>query len=224
MNSSEAIFEQQNDFSPGFFGSGLYGWFFGYDFEWSDSAVSIFDKPAQIGVTQGQDVRFDFTYKPVPNKYAPVRQYADGGIESMNITILRLTEIYFNKAEALNELDFAGNKQEVIDILNMIRARAEDPTFVNEFYPNQPKGTTGIPPLDPAAFTTADELRTAIRNEKRREMLFEDVLRWVDLYRWDKAYLKTVINSENEGHLFLPIPPDEIVRNSHLEQNPAYNQ
>jgi len=224
MNSSEAIFEQQNDFSPGFFGSGLYGWFFGYDFDWSADAVRIFDKPDEIGKTQGKDVRFDFTYKPVPNKYAPVRQYADGGIESMNITILRLTEIYFNKAEVLNELNFEGNKEEVVSILNMIRARAKDPSFVNDFFPNQPEGTTGIPPFDPALFTTAGQLRDSIRAEKRREHLFEDVLRWVDLYRWDKEYLKTVTGSEKDGQLFLPIPPDEIVRDGALEQNPAYNQ
>ena len=28
MNASESILEQQNDFSPGFFGSGFFGWFF----------------------------------------------------------------------------------------------------------------------------------------------------------------------------------------------------
>jgi hypothetical protein len=223
MNASESIFEQQNDFSPGFFGSGLYGWFFGYEFEWSAEAMTIFEQPTEIGKTQGKDVRFDYTYKPVPNKYAPVRQYADGGIESMNIIQLRLTEILFNKAETMNELDFAGNKQAVVDILNQIRARALDPDFQNTFFPNQPRGTTGIAPLDPASFTTVDELRTAIRLEKRREMMFEDVIRWVDLYRWDKEYLKTICGATSDDHLFLPIPPDEIVRDANLVQNPAYN-
>ena len=223
MNASESIFEQQNDFSPGFFGSGLYGWFMGYEFEWSADAMTIFEKPTEIGKTQGKDVRFDYTYKPVPNKYAPVRQYADGGIESMNIIMLRLTEVLFNKAETLNELDFAGNKVEVVSILNDIRARSLDPDFQNTFFPNQVKGTTGIAPLDPVAFNTADELRTAIRAEKRRDMMFEDVIRWVDLYRWDKEYLKTICGATSDDHLFLPIPPDEILRDSNLKQNPAYN-
>ena len=140
----------------------------------------------------------------------------------MNLTIIRLTELLMNKAEALNELDFAANKTEVIDILNMIRARAEDATFKNTFFANAPVGTAGIPPLDPANFTTQDELRQAIRVEKRREFIFEDVIRWVDLYRWDKEYLKTITGSPSDEHLFWPIPPDEIVRNPKLTQNPAY--
>jgi starch-binding outer membrane protein, SusD/RagB family len=229
MNASESIFEQQNDLSPGFFGSGTFGWYFGYDFEWSDNALSIFEKPAVIGTTQGKDVRFDLAYTKFtptaaarPNKYIPVRGFADGGIESMNLTIIRLSELLLNKAEALNELDFAAHKTEVIDILNMIRARAEDAAFKNTFFTNAPVGTTGIPPLDPANFTTQDELRQAIRVEKRREFIFEDVIRWVDLYRWDKTYLKTITNSPTDEHLFWPIPPDEIVRNPQLVQNPAY--
>jgi hypothetical protein len=223
MNASESIFEQQNDFSPGFFGSGLFGWFMGYEFEWSPEAMAIFEQPDEIGKTQGRDVRFDYTYKPVPNKYAPVRQYADGGIESMNILVLRLTELLFNKAETLNEIDFATNKEEVVDILNQIRARSKDEEFQNTWHPDQVKGTTGIAPLDPAAFTTVDQLRIAIREEKRREMMFEDIIRWVDLYRWDKEYLKTISGSTTDNHLFLPIPPDEITRDIKLVQNPAYN-
>jgi hypothetical protein len=229
MNASESILEQQNDLSPGFFGSGNYGWFFGYDFEWSDNAVSIFEKPDVIGKTKGKDVRFDLAYTKFtptgearPNKYIPVRGFADGGIESMNLTIVRLTEALMNKAEVLNELDFAAHKTEVIDILNMIRARAEDATFVNTFFTSAPAGTTGIPPLDPANFTTQEELRQAIRMEKRREFIFEDVLRWIDLYRWDKEYLKTITNSPSDDHLFWPIPPDEIIRNPKLVQNQAY--
>lgn len=223
MNASESIFEQQNDFSPGFFGSGLYGWFFGYDFDWSGDAFAIFEKPDVIGTSQGKDVRFDLAYTPRPNKYIPARGFADGGIESMNFTIIRLSELLLNKAETLNELDFTGNKTEVIDILNMIRARAEDASFVNSFYNNALPGTSGIPPLDPADFNTQDALRTAIRAERRRELMFEDVVRWVDLYRWDKEYLKTVTGSPTDNHLFWPIPPDEIVRNRFLAQNPAYN-
>jgi hypothetical protein len=229
MNASESIFEQQNDLSPGFFGSGNYGWFFGYDFEWSDDALSIFEKPDVIGTTQGKDVRFDLAYTKFtptsvarPNKYVPVRGFDNGGIESMNLTIIRLSELLMNKAEVLNELDFAAHKTEVIDILNMIRARAEDATFTNTFITSAPVGTTGIPPLDPADFTTQDELRQAIREEKRREFIFEDVIRWIDLYRWDKEHLKTITNSPSDNHLFWPIPPDEIVRNPKLIQNPAY--
>ncbi len=230
MNASESIFEQQNDFSPGFFGSGIYGWFFGFDFEWSDDAKSIFEKPDIIGETPGKDVRFDLAYTPhpwegtfQPNKYLPSTGFNDGGAESMNFVIVRLSELLLNKAEALNEISFAGNKPEVIDILNMIRARAEDQSFINEWFADAPVGTEGIAPLDPADFTTQEALRQAIREERRRELFVEDVIRWVDLMRWDKDYLRTVTNSPTEDHLFWPIPPDEILRNPKLEQNPAFN-
>lgn len=230
MNSSESIFEQQNDYSPGFFASGQLGWFFGFDFEWGDTALEVFEKPDTIGVTQGKDVRFDLAYNPhpwaaqaQPNKYIPPRRFEDGGIEQTNFAIIRLSEILLNKAECLNEINFAGNKDEVISILNMLRARAEDASWVNGFYPNAPTGTTGIPPLDAADFTSQEDLREAIQNEKRREFVFEDVIRWVDLYRWDKEYLKQITNSPTDDHLFFPIPIDEILRNPQLEQNPAYN-
>lgn len=230
-NGSETIFEQQNDYSPGFFGSGIYGWFMGFDFEWSASATSIFERPDEQGVTQGKDVRFDLAHTPhpwakvrrQPNKIIPPRLFANGGIEQANIPVLRLSEMLLIKAEALNEQSFATNKDEVLDILNMIRARAEDATWVNGFFPNAPAGTTGIPPLDPANFNTQEELRIAIREEKRRELIFEDVIRWNDLMRWDKDYLKTVTSAPSDDHLYWPIPPDEILRNPKLEQNPAFN-
>lgn len=230
-NSSETIFEQQNDYSPGFFGSGIYGWFMGFDFEWSDAARSMFETPDEVGVTQGKDVRFDLAYTPFPwgpnrwqpNKIIPPRLFANGGIEQANITILRLSEVLLIKAEALNQLGFSANKDEIISILNMLRARAEDATWTNGFFPDAPVGTTGIAPLVADDFTTQDELLTAIQDEKRRELIFEDIIRWVDLMRWDKEYLKTVTSSATDDHLYWPIPPNEIIRNPKLDQNPAFD-
>lgn len=229
MNASESIFEMQNDYSPGFFGSGLHGWFFGFDYEWSDEAMDLFEKPEVIGETQGKDIRFDLAYTPHPwsptfsaNKYIPSRGFSAGGIESANIIILRLSELSFNKAEALNELNFEANKSEVIEILNRIRERAEDPTFEHDWFDGVPVGTTGIPLLNPNDFESQEELRKMIREEKRRELIFEDVIRWVDILRWDKEYAMEITNSPTEDHLYWPIPPAEILRNSKLEQNPAY--
>ncbi len=229
MNSTESIFEQQNDYSPGFFGSGLYGWFFGFDFEWSESALDQYEKPDTIGVTQGKDVRFDLTYTPhpwapryQPNKYLPPRLFEDGGIEQTNFVLVRLSELLFNRAECLNEIDFNSNRDQVVEILNMFRARAEDASWQNDWFPGVPMGTTGIPPLNANDFTSQDELRQAIRDEKRREFAFEDVMRWIDLFRWDKEYLKEITGSPTDDHLYFPIPVEEIVRNPDLEQNPAY--
>lgn len=224
MNASESIFEQQNDFSPGFFGTGYYGWFFLYDFEWADDALAMFERPEQAGVTRGKDVRFELSYTPRPNKYFPPRGYEDGGVESANLTLIRLSEVWLNKAEALNELDFNRHKETVVELLNQLRARTEDPEFVNENFTEAPVGTTGIAVLDVADMDTQETLRQAIRQERRRELMFEDVLRWVDLYRWDKEYLKTVVQAPTDDHLFWPVPPTEILRNNKLIQNPAYPQ
>ncbi len=231
FNSSETIFEQQNDYSPGFFGSGIYGWFMGFDFEWSEQATNLFELPDTIGQTQGKDVRFELSHTPYPwgpnrwqpNKIIPPRLFANGGIEQANITLVRLTEMYFIKAEALNELGFSANKDEIMDILNMVRARAEDPTWVNDWFSGVPQGTTGIPQLDPNDYTSQEELRSIIREEKRREHMFEDIIRWVDLMRWDKEYLKTVTHAASDDQLYWPIPPDEIIRNSDLVQNPGWD-
>lgn len=231
MNSSESIFEMQNDFSPGFFGSGIHGWFFGYDFEWSDAAIALYEKPEDIKEGQGKDVRFDLAYTPhawsptfSTNKYIPPRGFAAGGIESANILLLRLTEQFLNKAEALNEINFEANKEEVVEILNMVRARAEDPTWTDPYFPEVPVGTTGIPLYEPSDFETQAELREAIHEERRREFIFEDVIRWIDIMRWDKEYAMEITNSPTENHLYWPIPPAEIIRNPKLEQNPAYTK
>ena len=152
----------------------------------------------------------------------PVPLWADAGIERANLTMLRLAEIYFNKAEALNELNYELNKQEVLDILNDIRARAADPGFQNRLRPAAPVGTTGIPPLTLADLDTQDKMRQAIRDEKRRELMFEGQ-RWLDLLRWDPAYAMTVVNTTDPNRLYLPIPESEItVNNGVLEQNPGW--
>lgn len=230
-NATESIFEQQNDYSPGFFGSGIFGWFMGFDFEWSDAAMTVFEKPDTIGKTQGKDIRFDLAYTPhpwgprfQPNKIIPSRLFANGGIEQANFPIIRTSEMLLIKAEALNELNFSSNKDEVISILNALRARAEDPTWVHPWgkFSSVPAGTAGIAPLDAADFDTQEELRTAIREEKRRELIFEDVVRFTDLMRWDKEYLKTAIKAPSDDHLYWPIPTDEVLRNELLEQNPAF--
>jgi len=230
MNASESIFEQQNDFSPGFFGSGTFGWFFGYDFEWTESALELYEKPDTIGVTQGKDVRFDNSYAPhpwggtdnLPRKHVPPEGFENGGVESMNFVLVRLSEIYFIKAEALTELNYEGNKAEVLDILNMMRERTRDEDFVNRWFSTAPVGTVGISVLTQADVDTREKMQQAIRDEKRRELMWEDGTRWIDLLRWDKDYAMQITNADSEDMLYLPIHSDEILRNPKLAQNPAY--
>ena len=65
-------------------------------------------------------------------------------------------------------------------------------------------------------------MRQAIRQEKRRELMFEGT-RWLDLLRWDPAYAMDIINVTDPNRLYLPIPESEItVNNGVLIQNPGW--
>lgn len=218
QNSSEAILEIQAERSPGFFNMGIHGWYYGNgEFKATDDAVQQYEKPLK-------DARYEFTIKDnkATSKFLPVPLWADAGIERANLTMLRLAETYLNKAEALNELDYEANKQEVLDIVNLIRARAADPAFNNRFRPTAPVGTTGIPQLTLTDVDTQEKMRQAIRDEKRRELMFEG-LRWLDLLRWDPDYARQVINTSDPNRLYLPIPESEIVlNNGELQQNPGW--
>lgn len=218
QNSQEAILEIQAERSPGFFDMGIHGWFYGNgEFRATPEAVELYEKPQK-------DVRYEFTIKDnnVTSKFLPHPLWADAGIERANLTVIRLAEIYFNKAEALNELDYEANKQEVVDILNLIRARAGDPNFQNRFRPDVALGTTGIAPLSLTDLDTQEKMRQAIRDEKRRELMFEGQ-RWLDLLRWDQEYAMQVVNTTNPDRLYLPFPESEIVLNNGvLVQNPGW--
>ena len=228
MNSTESIFEQQNDYSPGFFGSGQFGWFMGFDFEIADEVYELFDTADTLMVTQGKDIRWEFMFGDHPwssdfaiRKHVPARGYNLGGIEQLNFVVIRATELHFNKYEVLIEKDYETNKQAALDFINLIRARAEDPDYENPYW-EVPKGTTGIEPLTLADVDTREKMVQALRDEKRREMIYEDGMRWFDLLRWDKQYAKQITNSATDNHLFLPYPEDEMIRNLDLVQNPAY--
>jgi starch-binding outer membrane protein, SusD/RagB family len=228
MNSSESIFEQQNDYSPGFFGSGTFGWFMGFDFEIADEVYELFDTADTLMVSQGKDIRWEFMYGDHPwsgnaaiRKHVPPRGYDLGGIEQLNFVLIRSTELYFNKYESLIEQNYESNKQAALDFLNIIRARTKDLTFENPWWP-APVGAIGIPALTMADVDTKNKMVNAIRDEKRREMVYEDGIRWFDLVRWDKEYAKQITNSATDHHLFLPIPEEELLLNDALVQNPAY--
>jgi starch-binding outer membrane protein, SusD/RagB family len=218
QNSNEAILEIQAERSPAFFNMGIHGWFYGNgEFKATDDAIAQYEKPLK-------DARYEFVIKDnkVTSKFLPVPLWADAGIERANLTMLRLAEVYFNKAEAMNELDYETNKQQVLDILNLIRARAADPAFANRFRPTAPIGTTGIAPLTLTDVDTQDKMRLAIRAEKRRELMFEGQ-RWLDLLRWDPTYAMNVVKTSDPGRLYLPIPESEItLNNGELSQNPGW--
>lgn len=149
----------------------------------------------------------------------------DGYTSYQNYNYFRFGEVLLNFAEAQNEA--SGPDAAVYQAVNRIRERA------------------GIPEL-PVGLSQ-DEMRTAIRRERRVELAFEDKRYW-DLIRWRIAEvninrpLKGVRITGSNGTLqyeivdatggnrvfdasknyLFPIPEGVLEQNGKLEQNPGY--
>ena len=169
-----------------------------------------------------------------------LKKYVD---ESLNLTIgqtsakqwifFRLSEIYLNYAEAMNEA-FGPAVADTFKItslqaINSVRTRA------------------GVAMPAIAAGVTKDELRQKIRNERRIELAFEDHRFW-DVRRWmiGESTLGTTVRGvkitktadgvftyvpfDLEKRVFepkmyfYPVPQSEIIKgNGNMEQNPGWN-
>jgi hypothetical protein len=123
---------------------------------------------------------------------------------------MRYAEVLLMHAEAVNELD--GPTEEVYNAINPIRAR------------------TGVemPPL--ASGLTKDQMRQAIRKERRIELAFEG-FRYDDVKRWKIAEERLTMDA-SEGFInrsfekrnyHWPLPQSEVNKsNGILLQNPDY--
>lgn len=144
----------------------------------------------------------------------------------------RLGEIYLNYVEALNEVDYAGNLHEILTYLNLIRQRAGIPVYGNT------DGKTPTP-------ANQDDMREAIRRERRIELAFEEH-RYFDCIRWGIAkeafggnfegmningnsatdFNKRVVfenrSFENKNFLW-PINLTELYKGKKLVQNPGWS-
>ena len=121
-------------------------------------------------------------------------------------TVFRLAELYLIRAEARANgagTGFLGGKQD----LDAVRGRA---------------GLLGTPA------TTADELLTAIKKERRTEFFAEWGHRWLDLKRWGdiNAVMATIAplknTTWNPNYQFWPLPLTDLQRNPNLVQNKDY--
>ncbi|MGV3587398.1 MAG: RagB/SusD family nutrient uptake outer membrane protein [Adhaeribacter sp.] len=125
-----------------------------------------------------------------------------------NVRVLRYADVLLMYAEAANE---TGNTTEALEKLEMVRARAR-------------AGNNAI--LPPVTTTNQDELRAAIRHERRVELGMEHD-RFFDLVRWGiadevlRAAGKTNFNEARD--ILLPIPQTQIdLSKGVLTQNPGY--
>ena len=169
-----------------------------------------------------------------------VHQDSEGDAYNKAITypwpMIRLSELYLNYAEALNES--TGPSAEVYDALNVIRLRAGVPT-VQDAWSNAANAITVNKHL------TQDGLREIIQQERSIELAFE-AHRYYDIRRWKLAdqYFTTPIKgwsvdedaeanyyqirdvgqrSFNSPRDYLqPISFTELSRNPNLVQNPGW--
>lgn len=135
-------------------------------------------------------------------------EFAFGG----NFIVLRLADVYLMRAEALNELQ--GPTPEAYAMINAIRARAR----------NRDGQSPSPVPADLSGLTR-EEFRDAVLLERAVELGFEGH-RWFDLVRTGR--LVQTLKSDfpdlpvSEKHTLFPIPPDELILNPLLTQNPGW--
>lgn len=121
-----------------------------------------------------------------------------------DIPQIRYSDIILARAEALNELN--GPNQESIDLINMVRNRAD------------------LGDLQVSDFVSKDELRDHILSERGWEF-YSERKRRQDLIRHGKfvssAQGRGITNAQ-DYHVRMPIPQVEIDANPMCEQNPGY--
>ncbi len=221
---------------------GVYRWYCDTDpdspnpqFKVEAGMLLMFDKPfadARYEYSLRKHMGSDFTpsisgVRNVKHFHVPSGLIVEGVSDESrdkNFPFMRMAEIYLMKAEAIVQSGYTlGSQQDVLDILNAVRARAADPTFTPREggVPDGYAGCTGIPPL-----TLADVNLQAVKDEKRRELMFEGI-RWIDLLRWGKednyAYIMRICNAANPDRLYQPIIQTQIdVSKGILVQNPGY--
>ncbi len=121
-----------------------------------------------------------------------------------NVPMIRVTEMYLNRAEALAAT--AGVNQESIDLMNALRVRA------------------GLTEWSINTFASGDELITAILNERRKELCFEGHRRMDVLRRGQSLRANDPEKKAGADRVILPIPQREIDLSPSLKghQNPGY--
>jgi hypothetical protein len=142
------------------------------------------------------------------------------------LPLLRLAEVYLNYAECLNES--APANPDIVKYLNLIRVRAGIPGY----------GSASLP-----APASQNDMRTALRKERRVELAFENN-RYFDVRRWKIAeqtdngpmyglnidadlpdFLNVVVFENrvfNKQHYLFPLPSNDINNDKQLVQNTGW--
>ena len=140
------------------------------------------------------------------NKYRSGTQDDPNYLEG-DYVVYRLTEIYFNKAEALMRLNNGNATQASVDLINASKKRY----FTEDDWATE-------------AYTTTSLTMSELLAERGREFIFEGMRR-TDLIRFGAFTTNSWWDHEPSGdaHLTLyPIPYRQLQANPNLVQNPGY--
>ncbi|MFC3198828.1 RagB/SusD family nutrient uptake outer membrane protein [Parapedobacter deserti] len=146
------------------------------------------------------------------NSGARFHKYKSGRLSDVNYRenhyiLYRLTEIYFNKAEAIMRRNGGVATQEAVDLVNACRERAFTPEDWQE-----------------ARYTTATLTMDELLAERGREFIFEGKRR-TDIIRFGRFTNGSWWDHEptnDPNREIYPIPHTQIAINPNLKQNPGY--
>jgi hypothetical protein len=154
---------------------------------------------------------------------------------ALNFPFLKISDIMLLKAEALIEMN--QNLDQARDLINQIRQRAQNTTWVKKFGDNSMNAANYQIGLYPATGWTQDYARKAVRFERRLELCLEGQ-RFFDLVRWGitNTYINDYYNAEETKRTYLtsatytgpkidyfPVPQVEIdLSKGVLKQDPNY--
>ncbi len=166
--------------------------------------TSIYNEPVPLGLP---NLMYNHKSHSSPSFRS---RYLDNFGYWMNVRILRYADVVLMYAEASNEVGGTENTDEALAKLEMVRARAR-------------AGNNGILPR--VTTTDQDDLRLAIRQERRIELAMEHE-RFFDLVRWGtagavlRAAGKAYVDGRDE---LIPIPQAQIdISRGILTQNPGF--
>ena len=197
---------------------------------WKGSAVYTEDWIRSLDYYPGFSCKKHLVGPNDPNVHNSFPWAASG----LNFQLIRFAEVLLWKAEALIELN--QNLDEARNLINQVRTRAKNSTYVQKLDGSGPAANYLVNPY-PATNWTQDYARKAVRFERRVELAMEGS-RFYDLQRWGIT-AQTINNYyQVEGakrsylagagfvagkHEYLPIPQSEIdLAPALYTQNPNY--
>jgi starch-binding outer membrane protein, SusD/RagB family len=244
-NDPEVIWQAQGQSREEYDFIGVYRWYCDANAEQPLPPYMVERKLINAFESPYKDVRLEYSVRAIARAGTPshyggrsvkhfkvpsgeVIQGVSDESRDKNTPLMRLAEVKLMMAEAIIQSNYTlGTKDEVLEILNGLRARAADPDYEpreldTRYDYEADKGCEGIELL------TIDQVDLqAVKDEKYRELAFE-FIRWFDLLRWSRAEdnyqsVMALVNAENEHRLYLPIPQAQINANKgRLTQNPGY--